>query len=331
MSRLHYFIHGRGRGHASRALGIIEVLERAGHELTLYAGGAAAELLGNRCDLMSVPPVLPGRGALGRLARGSWRTHGLLADATPDALLTDGDQTMWATARYQRLPTVAIGHDLTFFSCHLGARVPARRLWHQKLNCCLPGLLADHQVAVHFLPVQPNRAGVTVARPDPTVSVSDAGNDGHVLAYFRDPNGSAWLEAAVEEGAHVLAYGAGAPPPGVVAQGTARAAFLRHLSRSRAVIGSAGSNLLAECVLLHKPMLALYDERDHEQALNALLAEQAGVAMARPIHLANRRDVSTFLKRAESGDFAQLDLTSALPPVHEAVATAVTRVLQGTS
>lgn len=299
--------------------------------LTVYAGGDASGLLGPRHAPIPTDPVVPGRGVLRRLALASWRTHTLLADQKPDLMLTDGDQTVWAAARRRKIPTIAIGHDLVFFACDLGRELPRRRLWHQRANCVLPGLLAAHRIAVHFLPAKATRSGVTVARPEPEVDAREASDQGHYVAYFRDPNGRTWLERAASQGARVLAYGAGASAAGVEGRSTSREDFLRQLTGCRGVIASAGSNLLAECVLLRKPILALYEERDHEQALNALLAERAGVAMARPIHTATRGDVATFLRRAECGDFAQVDLARALPPVNRAVTDAVTRLLCGTT
>ena len=89
MTVVAYFVHGRGRGHAARALTITAELGRRGVRVVLFTGGDALDLLAGEPsrELVRVEPVLPGvsalrsfprrlRGDLGRLsalspARGS--------------------------------------------------------------------------------------------------------------------------------------------------------------------------------------------------------------------------------------------------------------------
>ncbi|MCA9662191.1 MAG: glycosyltransferase, partial [Myxococcales bacterium] len=101
-----------------------------------------------------------------------------------------------------------------------------------------------------------------------------------------------------------------------------RQAFRAALRRCAAVIATAGSNLLAECVLLNKPILALHARGDHEQRLNGLLAADAGVAEAATIgDPALAEGVRRFLDRVERGGFSRVELAAALPPVSTATAT----------
>src|SRR5690606_1597336 len=158
---------------------------------------------------------------------------------------------------------------------------------------------------------------VAVARPDLRDDLrGPLTRDGFVLAYFRDDNGARPLELALAAGAEVVCFSAVSPGlPGLRSHRPDRAAFAEHLRRCDGVITSAGSNVLAECVMLGKPALALYRRDDGEQALNARLAEHAGVAVARSFDALSAADVATYLARARAGDFAALDLAAALPPV----------------
>ena len=105
------------------------------------------------------------------------------------------------------------------------------------------------------------------------------------------------------------------------------AGFADHLRRCDGVITSAGSNVLAECVMLRKPALALYRRGDAEQALNARLAEHAGVALARSFEELRPGDIADFLARVRGGEFAAPDLVTAMPPVSEVVVSAVAALL----
>jgi UDP:flavonoid glycosyltransferase YjiC (YdhE family) len=76
--------------------------------------------------------------------------------------------------------------------------------------------------------------------------------------------------------------------------------------------------MLAECVLLAKPVLAVYRDGDAEQCLNATLVERAGVGLGRPI-AQGVRATDEFVRRVSSRDFTCVDLANALPPLSLAV------------
>lgn len=107
--------------------------------------------------------------------------------------------------------------------------------------------------------------------------------------------------------------------PGISVQPFCSNGFRRALAKCSAVVASAGSNLLAECALLGKPILATYRRDDGEQWLNAILAEQAGIAVASELGDAPAATFE-FLARVRRGDFARIDLERALPPLSAAVA-----------
>src|SRR5690606_7437456 len=139
----------------------------------------------------------------------------------------------------------------------LGMRVYAR------LNT-LPLVLADRRVAVHFLPFASTDPQVAAARPDLRDDLrGPRTRDGFVLAYFRDDNGAGPLALALAAGAEVVCFSAHSPGlPGLRWHQPDRALFAELLRRCDGVITSAGSNVLAECVMLGKPALALYRQDD---------------------------------------------------------------------
>ena len=317
---LDYYVHGRGRGHASRTLSVLPALREDGHEVRqVFAGGDATDLLCGEPGFVLRAPLLPGRGALIALARRTRADARDLAQSTPDAIVSDGDQSAILGARTEGVPSVAVGHDLVFSSCELPP-LSSYSVWQQRVNSAPSAASATLRVAVHFLPVAPRNANTLVARPELDVPTSEAAPEtDRVVCYFRDANGEALVAQLRDAGLDVH----------VVDGSMERAAFRRELASAAAVVGSAGSNLLAECVLLGKPVLAVHKLRDHEQALNAALIEQANVGMAANFERLHRRDVHRFIARAQAGDFARVDLAGTLPPVSRVMCTALDRIERG--
>ena len=60
MREVHYYVHGRGHGHAARALELLPALESAGYRIRLFAGRDARFLLRTHCRLFPIHSLLPG-------------------------------------------------------------------------------------------------------------------------------------------------------------------------------------------------------------------------------------------------------------------------------
>lgn len=318
MSRIEYYVHGHGRGHASRAASIVPRLRDEGHEVRVHAGGDAGDLLHG---VEAREPVLPGWRVPWQLAS---RTAGDLyafGRRRPDLVVSDGDQAAIAAAWMRGVPSIAVGHDLVFTSCRLPPVLPTTSRWYQRVNASIPTALPTARVAVHFLPVEPMTPDVYVARPDLPLDLrGDISDEGFVLGYFYDRRGKAVVHALARAGLPVEAYGAVGDDG---EQRFEREGFRDKLRRCAAVASSAGSNVLAECVLLGKPVLAVYDRGHHEQALNAALVERAGVGISAAYDDFESHEgealAATFVTRLRRGEFEQPDLIGTLPPVSEVV------------
>ena len=328
VARIAYFVHGRGRGHASRAVSIVPALRAAGHDVTTFGGGQATDLLAAEPGHRDAPPLTPGwagvRAAPGRL-RDDLRALRALA---PDVVITDGDLSAAVAARLLRRPSVAIGHDLVFSRCRLPPDLPAHFVRAEQRSSLVVSR-ADVGVAVHFLPIEPARPRTRVARPALRPELAGAVTRGeHLVAYFRDRNGDDAVRRAARLGARVVCFGQElAGLPGVDARPFDRDGFAAALRSASGVIASAGSNVLAECVLLGKPVLALHHATEAEQALNARLAAAAGVAVAASFEALERATVERYLRRIAAGDFATVDLAARLPDASDSAVTAVSDAL----
>ena len=328
-ARVEYYIHGRGRGHASRSAPIVRRLLKAGHRVGVYGGGDGVAMLQDCPEKFDRLPLLPGPLALPRLMARAHADRRDMQARRPDIVVSDGDQAALLAACMLRIPTLAIGHDLVFSCCELPAELDRRALLAQRANAAIPTYLAQRRIAVHFLPVRLQRRHTVLARPDSVgLSATQTRDEGYLLAYFRDGNGGRIVGALRGLGQQVHWFGPGArdgrgrPVPEL-----GRESFRDELTRCSAVVASAGSNLLAECVLLGKPILALHRVADSEQALNAAWAAAARVAMAARFEDGEQAALQCFLARLAARDFSVTPLVQALRPVSDVAESSVSELL----
>jgi hypothetical protein len=187
---------------------------------------------------------------------------------------------------------------------------------------------------VHFLPIAPRLAHTEVARalaPDDLAVTREVGalpTSPFLLVYLADGDVESVLARLAEADVDVVAFGTALRARGRVrTEPVSRERFVAHLQRCVGVITTAGSNVLAECVLAKKPVLALHSGRHHEQALNAVLIARAGVGDALRIDELTPTKVRRFVERAARGAFTHVDLASALPPIDEVALASVERLL----
>ena len=326
MVHVAYFVHGRGRGHASRASTVVPALRAAGHRVSLFAGGTAFEVLSARQVVRRVDSVLPGAGAPLRLLCRIPADRRELRRLGAEVVVSDGDAPSLHAATTLGLHTIAVSHGLVFTDTRLPPGLDPRALAIERANVEIASAGARVRIAVHFLPAEPISARSRVARPDRRPDLpATVGDDGFVLAYFRDANG--WAAASlVARHRPVVVFGT--PPPGPLPTGVkvlphSSTSFAEHLTRCHAVVGSSGSNLLAEAVELGKPVLATYRQDDREQSFNAQLIEKAGLGQSTPLDAIDATTVDSFLVRSGRGEFRTLDLSACLSAVSEVVVDAV--------
>jgi UDP:flavonoid glycosyltransferase YjiC (YdhE family) len=339
LGAIHYAVHGHGRGHASRARAVVTRLVAAGHRVTLLAGGDGLSLLtelveASRGAVTLTPrtPILPGPDAIPALLGRAQADFRRLRKAHPALVISDGDQALLLAARVAGIPSLAIGHDLVFSSCALPPGLPAASLARERANSLVPTRLSTERVAVHFLPIAPASRGTHVARPRPPERVETSGVEvpkyPYLLAYLSDGDRGATLARLAAADVDVVVFGEGLSSRGRVrVEPVSRARFAAHLARAAGVVATAGSNVLAECVLARRPVLALHTGRHHEQALNAALVARSGVGVASRLDALGADLVRSFARRAAEGGFASVDLASALPPVDDVALDCVTRLL----
>ncbi len=329
MARIAYFVHGRGRGHAARARAVLAALEARGHELAVHGGGQAESLLGSRPDFTAVRAVLPGSGLLPSIAQRLPADVRRFRRTRPDVVISDSDLTSVHAAAALGIPTLALGHGLVFAHCELPPGLPRLGLLRETLNSGSSSWIAWRKVVVHFADAPVKTPSAVLARPDLRDGLEPSTTDeGFVLTYFRDDNGQDALRALLATGRRVVCFTDGEVPEGVVRRAPSAEGFADALARCGAVVASAGNHLPAECAMVGKPLLGVYDRGDLEQRMNGALLEHAGFGLTAPLEQVTPELLVRFFAepfpRAGVGEAVR-----ALPPVSAVVPALVDEALAG--
>lgn len=305
---IHFYIHGRGRGHGSRSLPVIRALRADGHRVVVFAGEDALSLVvgepGGATAIQSTPPGMrPYVAAL--ITRRIRAAVAAIRKDSPAVIISDGDLPSTTAARFTKTPSVALGHGLVFAYCRRVAGAPAGPWWRERAKATLAAAGSARQVAVNFAPITAiNPKRTFIARPTLRPSLaSDLAqrpadtSDGPVVCYFRDNNGdqiARWL-AELGGSPRLFTSRPGVKIPGVSVQSQDREAFAKALLGARAVVSSAGSQLISECVALGIPQFALFDATDDEQLLNVSMLRHFGLGDGAKFDACKPPDLAQFL------------------------------------
>jgi hypothetical protein len=310
---------------------VIARLEASGHQVTIAAGQDALPVLseGRDGEVEEARSLLPGIGMVatvqGVVGRVSGERLALVRDDI-EVLISDGDMPAILAAKLMGCPSIAIGHGLVFSHGEPPKTASSKRWRREARKARAASWTSTRQVAVNFVPVAPGVDTVTMARPEIRPELVRAADVDRVVTYFRDDNGARALSALVEAGHTPLLFtDAPCSIEGVEVHPRDPAAFTRALCRARAVVSSAGSQLISECVHLGVPQFALFEDSDDEQALNVEMLAAAGLGGGSSFQTLEATDLETFL---ESCDTRRQEATSwEAPRAGEAVTRLVEELL----
>ncbi len=325
MAVIAYSLSGEGRGHATRVAAVVEAL-REDHRLILYAPGDAYDLLApryagggvvvRRIDAPRFRYDRRGRlsltGTATKAVAYAGRLHGLVArlerDLRADQVdlaITDFEPALPRAARRCGVPLLSVDHQSFLVVSDLSTLVPRLRLHARLLGAFVA---AYHPPPVHrvvssffFPPLRRGLRNVTqvgvMLRPE--VRSAEPAPGDHVLAYWRRCAPAGMLDALAACGREVRVYGLGAGP----ARGNLRfrpvdeREFVADLSRSVALVSTAGNQLVGEALFLGKPVLVVPEECNREQGLNAHFLGACGGGSSLPPGPVARDAVARFLER----------------------------------
>ncbi len=294
MARIDIWVHGRGRGHATRCAAIARRLQGEGHDLRAFAGADALPILRDvlpTAAVESLPPRL-GLASATRLATRVVRACAEIRRHTPAVVVADGDLPAVLAARICGVPTVAVGHGLVFANCLRPRQLPRLPWWREAIKARVSTLGARRSIAVGFVELPARSPTHVLARA--SVAALDRHTPRDLVAYFRDGLDDRELACIRAADLDARVFAPGDRPDTLPIH---RASFVAALRHARAVVATAGSQLISECVAWGIPLLAVYDAADDEQRLNAAMLEQAGLGVGLARDRLDARAVVEFVER----------------------------------
>lgn len=323
--KIAYGVMGYGRGHAMRSAAMIARLLRE-HDVRVFAGGDASQALHDDFDCEPLPVIGYQYGDNGRMSAPLTLTRnaGLTADLllggartravwarmeafAPDIVISDSETWTHRFARAHGVPRISFDHVGIMAYCHCAFDAQDRwRGLRDGLGYRLFMGEPDRVLVSSFYPAPPRRPGVEVVGPilRPAVRAARPRRGDYILAYFN--KGEYQYTAAVDTvlracGERVIVYGV--PRSGrygnVEFKAPSQDGFVRDLAGCKAVMATAGNQLLSEAVYLGKPILTM-PEDVVEQRLNARAIEAMGVGARARLDRPSLRDIGAFLEQADA-------------------------------
>ncbi len=327
--RIAYGVMGYGRGHAMRTAAVLPALARQ-HAVTVFAGGDAYTALHEPCAALGVPLVrIPTIGYVyGRDGRHSsrltfTRNFGLMNDLLIGGygsrlveeefrargiglVISDSEAWTHRTARRLGLPRISFDHVGIMAYCR-PRFAAADRLRGPRDALGYRYLMGEPARALvsSFYPAPPRRPTTAVVGPILRDDILDAkpSTGDYLLAYFN--KGEHQFRERTERALRdlkqpVIVYGTSRQ--GVHGnldfRAPSRAGFVRDLAGCRAVICTAGNQLISEALYLVKPVLVLPEDAV-EQRLNAVAVEDLCIGMAGELERLTTARILAFLDHLE--------------------------------
>lgn len=320
--RIAYGIFGYGRGHATRAAAVLPELRKR-HQLLILAGGDAYDALWPAFPIHRIPTLGYVYRSDGRrsswltLQHNAWNVLDILlrgptfrgvveaiADFRPDVVIADAEPWTHQAAQQLGIPRISFDHFGILAYCRppitWGDRLRSRR--DVFIYRALMGQ-PQRVIVSSFYDAPPRRAGVVTIGPmlrDHVLSARPRRGD-YLLAYFNKGRHqfTPRVEAALQKcGLPVLVYGT--PRQGhsgrLDFRPLSNEPFIEDLAGCRAVISTAGNQLVGEAMHLGKPMLVM-PEDCVEQRLNAAALERIGIGVRTTLATLSPATIRAFLAR----------------------------------
>jgi uncharacterized protein (TIGR00661 family) len=310
MGTIYYGICGEGRGHATRSRVLIEAL-REQHRIVVCTYGDAWDLLaplyaGSDVEVLRIPGLrfrYDSRGRVDYAQTGLRATPYLtqlplrvrhwaqqLERGGADLVISDFEPLLARAAQAAHVPHVSVDHQHFLVSYDLSSlshklRIKAELL-ARSIRLFCSGQRRTIVSAFFFPPLRPaltavTRAGVLLRR-EVQNAVPEQGR--HFVAYVRRRAPRQVLESLASFGAPVRVYGHDQEGRvgNLAFHRIESRRFAEDLATSRALISSAGNQVVGEALALQKPVLAYPDPGNWEQEINAHFLEQSGTGRALP-------------------------------------------------
>ncbi|MGH8445358.1 MAG: glycosyltransferase family protein [Solimonas sp.] len=318
--RIAYGVMGYGRGHAMRTMSVLPALQ-ADNEVTIFAGGDAYEVLAPRFPTVRIPTIgyqynTGGTHSLPRtVARNFAPMRDLLFGGPGSAQveremkqrgidLVISDSEAWTHRLAQKLGIPRISFDHVGIIAYCKPHFPPdlwtlgmRDAWGYRTLMGVP----DRILVSSFYPAEPAYPQVRIVGPmlRDEVLRETAKEGDYLLAYFNKGEHQylPHVDRALRElDSKVLVYGTGrrGSEENLEFRAPSVGGFVQDLAHCRAVLSTAGNQLIGEAIHFGKPILAM-PEQAFEQRLNSHMIERMGVGQRGDLMRLTPSDVDRFL------------------------------------
>lgn len=311
MAKVFYSLAGEGRGHATRVQTIVEEL-RSQHKITLFAPKDAYDLLepyyrNTEVSVIRIPGLSFYYSKDKRLdyIKSFWEAMKYLAklpslvkwlknkitQEKPDLVITDFDPALPRAARKAKVPYISFDHQ-NFLRTYDLSSLP----WHLRWRAHFMGFFVQffywgQMVSIvssfYFPPLKKSarhvkQIGVLLRREILKAAKIRSKKTPFLIAYLRRNISDEVLEILENSPLPVKLYGLGERP----SQGNLQfhavdgEKFIQDLASSRALITTAGNQVVGEALYLKKPVLAMPEPGNFEQQINGhfLAQQKAGIS-----------------------------------------------------
>ena len=318
--RIAYAVMGYGRGHAMRTAAVLPTLERS-HQVRVFAGRDAHEMLRAEHDSVEIPVIGYQYGPHGRICTRRTLQHNAprvadllvagphtravwqqMADFEPDIVISDSETYGHRFARHYGIPRIGFDHVGIMAYCHCDF-APGDALAGRRDGLGYRAFMGDPDrvIVSSFYPATPSNERVRTVGAilrEPVRQARPVRGD-TVLVYLNKGahQYNAAMDAALRAcGAPVIVYGTRerGRRDNMLFKAPSQAGFIADLAAARAVVSTAGNQLLSEAIHLGKPVLALPDDAV-EQRLNAEAVRRMGVGTRGALHRLTPGVLRTFL------------------------------------
>lgn len=307
-----YGVTGEGMGHAIRSGVILEHLIGAeGHEVEILASNRAATYLEDRFEdtvahksevhtihglhiVTEDNRVKKGKTLWSNVREGLKKLPAqvdayfeLIDDFRPQAVISDFESFAYLYAKAHDLPIFSIDNQQLMSRCVVPEEVIGdQRAEFEIVKAFVKAKLpfCDHYLIATFFDAPIRKKRTSLFGPILRSEILDAtpSRGDHLLVYQTTQENTALIDALKGSGLECRVYGmrrdidADVTDDNLVHRPFSEKTFIEDLASARAVIASAGFTLMGECVVLHKPLLAVPLEGQFEQVLNARYLEHLG-------------------------------------------------------
>ncbi len=307
--RILYGVQGEGRGHAARSLEVIGALIKQGHSVMLFTGGDALPILhGLSVELREVPLLRYFYHRCGRMS--PWLTfkenfplafgcltglgkkfnslQSMAKRFRPDLVICDFEPYVAKIAYQMRIPHIALNHQHFLLETKIPSLKSIPKNLALILNQVMTYLLSGKPDRIitssffHFPPKPNSRALFVGPLLSPLLRAFRGKRGKHVTVYLKNAKMlpvflrvagllshqkfELFTSSSLDD-LHI--------PRNVHTHAIDRKRFLESLASSKALLATAGNQMVGEAFYLRKPVLVIPEPGVLEQELNALALEHS--------------------------------------------------------